>query len=562
MKIVDDGRPLGEVLDQRQKMLLLGSMMLAMFIGAIDQTVVSTATPRILADLGGFDLLSWLFTSYMLASTVVVPLVGKMSDIFGRKMFVIAGIVIFMVSSAAAGAAPNMISLISFRAVQGIGGGMIFASVFSTIGDIFPPSERGKYMGMFTGVFSLASILGPTVGGFLTDNGGWRWVFYINVPFSLVAIPAIWFNLPARRSLNRPRIDFLGAFLLSGAAVLLLLAFEWAGEGEAWGSLKVGGSLVAGVALVGGFIYQETRHSEPIIPLHLFRNRTFVIANLTVFTLGMGMFGTIQYLGLFVQTALGASATASGIISTPQSLGLLISSVVAGQLIARRGHYRNLTIFGSFLILAAMLFLRTLDVGVVKWHISAYMVLLGLGIGLVMPTMSLSVQNAVPYRYLGVASSSNQFFRQMGSVFGIAIFAVVLTNSYESSFNDRVPAETRGQLAASGTLDAFLDPTLALNPREYAIVTARVDSLDNGPAILASTNAAQRSAVAFAVRNIFTGAVIVAVVCVILTLLMKEIPLRRDFKSATTEGAGDGEARATEPVTSEPVPVGGGIAGR
>jgi len=549
---IEAGRPLGEVLTRRQRWFLLVSLMLAMFVGAIDQTVVGTATPKILADLGGFNLLAWLFTSYMLSSTVIVPLVGKMSDIYGRKMFVIAGIMIFMLSSAACGAAPTMFTLIVFRAVQGIGGGMIFASVFSSIGDIFPPAERAKYMGLFTGTFSLASILGPTVGGFLTDHGngllgvdsGWRWVFYINVPFSLVAIPAIWFNLPSRHGTGRPKIDFLGAALLSIASVVALLAFEWAGKNYAWASPQIIGLFVAAVVFVGLFILQEARHDEPILPLHLFRNRTFVLANVIVFALGMGMFGALQYLGIFVQTALGASATASGVISTPQSAGMLVASIISGQLIARTGRYRVQTILGAIVILAAMLLLRTIDIGIEKWHISGYMVVLGVGFGLVMPTMSLAVQNAVPYKYLGVASSSSQFFRQIGSVFGIAIFAVILTSSYESSFSDKLPAADRAQMETlpGKPLDAFEDPTLSLNPVLFGSVQKQVLSLDGGKEILARATAAQRESVASATQDIFTGATAVAVICVLLCMLLKEVPLRRDFKMAAPAGAPDPEA--------------------
>ena len=552
MTSIEAGRPLGEVLTRRQRWFLLVSLMLAMFVGAIDQTVVGTATPKILADLGGFNLLAWLFTSYMLSSTVIVPLVGKMSDIYGRKMFVIAGIMIFMLSSAACGAAPTMFTLIVFRAVQGIGGGMIFASVFSSIGDIFPPAERAKYMGLFTGTFSLASILGPTVGGFLTDHGngllgvdsGWRWVFYINVPFSLVAIPAIWFNLPSRHGTGRPKIDFLGAALLSIASVVALLAFEWAGKNYAWASPQIIGLFVAAVVFVGLFILQEARHDEPILPLHLFRNRTFVLANVIVFALGMGMFGALQYLGIFVQTALGASATASGVISTPQSAGMLVASIISGQLIARTGRYRVQTILGAIVILAAMLLLRTIDIGIEKWHISGYMVVLGVGFGLVMPTMSLAVQNAVPYKYLGVASSSSQFFRQIGSVFGIAIFAVILTSSYESSFSDKLPAADRAQMETlpGKPLDAFEDPTLSLNPVLFGSVQKQVLSLDGGKEILARATAAQRESVASATQDIFTGATAVAVICVLLCMLLKEVPLRRDFKMAAPAGAPDPEA--------------------
>ena len=361
-----DPVPLGEILDRRQRWALLLSLMCAMFVGALDQTIVATATPSILADLGGFSLLSWLFTSYMLASTVVIPIVGKLSDTYGRKLFVIAGVLIFTLASAACGAAPSIGALIVFRAVQGIGGGMIFSSVFATIGDIFPPAERGKYIGMFTGTFSLASILGPTVGGFLTDSVDWRWIFYINIPFSLIAIPAIWFNLPLRRAARRPKIDFIGAALLSTASVLLLFALVWAGDKYAWASPEIL-SLFAGTGLfVAAFILQERRHPEPMMPLHLFKNPVFVLSNLIVFTLGVGMFGVLQYLPVFVQTALGASATASGVITTPQSLGVLFASFFGGQIIARSGKYKYLALVGSVTILAAMVFLTRLDVDTPK----------------------------------------------------------------------------------------------------------------------------------------------------------------------------------------------------
>ncbi len=539
MRSVSAGQPLGEILSKRQKWLLVVSLMLAMFIGAVDQTVVATATPRIVADLGGFNLYAWLATSYMLTSTIVVPLTGKLSDIYGRRTFVLAGIALFFVSSIACGFAPSMVSLVIFRGVQGLGGGMIFASVFASIGDIFPPSERSKFMGLFTGVFSLASILGPTVGGFLTDSGGWRWVFFINVPFCLIAFPAIWRNLPSRHGVVRPRIDWVGASILSVAAVVLLLAFEWAGKDYDWASPQIIGLFIAGALAIAWFVFQESRHPEPILPLYLFKNQTFLISNIVVFIMGMGMFGALQYLGLFVQTALSASATASGIIGTPQSFGLLAASVIGGQVIARTGHYRIQTVLGAVAVFVAMMFLRTIDTDVSRLAISAYMVLLGIGFGLVMPTLSLSVQNAVAYEHLGVASSSSQFFRQIGSVFGIAIFAVVLTNSYESGFENNLSADTRAQLGA--TVVRFEDPTLNLNPAVYNPIRDSILAQPGGQAVLNETLRAQRESIASAVQDIFTGAAIVAGLSVLLLLMMKEIPLRRTFH-ATPAADEDGKA--------------------
>ena len=544
-------QPLGETLDPRQRWLLLGSLMISLFIGALDQTVVSTATPRILADLGGFGLLSWLFTSYMLASTVVIPLVGKLGDVFGRKLFLIGGIIVFMVASAACGGAPTMTSLIWFRAVQGLGGGMIFASVFASLGDIFSPAERGKYIGLFTGTFSLASIIGPTVGGLLTDHGGWRLVFLLNIPVGLVAIPAIWFNLPTRVITRKPKIDFVGAALLSMASLAMLLALVWAGGKYDWGSAEIIGLLAASVVLVALFIAQEARHPEPILPLHLFRNRVFLVSNLIVFTFGVGVFGAFQYLGIFVQTALGASATASGVVTTPQSDGVLAASVIGGQVIARIGKYRWQTVIGAAIIALSMFFLRMVDVDTPIWHISVIMVVLGVGFGLVLPTMSLVIQNAVPYEYLGVASSSSQFFRQIGSVLGIAVFGAVLANVYHAEFADRFNAADRA--AVGQTISVELDdPTITLNKGVFTTIQKDVRALAGGEQILQRATDAQAESVAVAVRLIFTLAFVFALLCLLFALMIKELPLRRTVRSSAPAVRAEGEP---DPALREPDPA-------
>ena len=540
-------QPLGELLDARQRWLLLGSLMLAMFVGALDQTIVATATPSILADLGGFNLFSWMFTSYMLASTVVIPLVGKLSDIYGRKLFVIAGIVVFMLASAACGAAPTMPALIAFRAVQGIGGGMIFSSVFACIGDIFPPSERSKYTGLFTGTFSLASILGPTVGGFFTDSVDWRWVFYINVPFSLMAIPAIWMNLPMARGTRRPKIDFLGAAMLSGASILTLLGLVWAGDKYAWGSTEIISIFGSAAAFLAAFVWQELRHPEPMLPLHLFRNPVFVLANIIVFALGAGMFGVLTYLPTFVQTALGASATASGVVTTPQSIGLLVASIVGGQLIARTGHYKWMTTIGAAVAVVAMFNLSRLTVDTSELSISATMVVLGVGFGLTMPTMSLILQNAVDYKYLGVASASSQFFRQIGTVLGIAVFGTILATTYHGAFRDQLTSADEAAIGPA-VLQQFDDPTLGLNQQAFATVQSdiRASSPTDGQRLVDAAVAAQKGAIATAIRRLFTGALAIAVLTLVFTLFMKEMPLRRDFKPLfEVEGA---------PIEPEPEP--------
>lgn len=541
--------PLSETLDNRQKWLLLGSLMLSLFVGALDQTVVSTATPKILSDLGGFPLLSWLFTSYMLSSTVVIPLVGKLGDIYGRKLFTIGGVALFMVSSAACGAATSMPMLIWVRAIQGIGGGMIFASVFATMGDIFAPAERGKYIGLFTGMFSLASLAGPTVGGTLTDHLSWRWVFYINIPISLIAMPAIWFNLPSKTRHLQPKLDFVGAALLSGASVAALLALVWAGDKYPWGSVEIIGLLGGSALLIAAFIFQERRHPEPILPLHLFKNRVFLVSNLIVFTFGMGVFGAFQFLGIYVQTALNASATTSGVISTPQSIGVLTTSVIGGRLISHYGRYKWQTVFGTVLIAVSLGMLTQLSLDTKLWQISIIMVVLGLGFGLVLPTMSLVVQNAVSHQYIGVASSSSQFFRQIGSVLGIAIFGSILANTYHDQFAERFSAE---DCAAVGTTvcEQLNDPTVKLNGREYAQIKQHVLALPDGQAILDRAEDAQGESVVLGVRHIYYGAVGAAILCALFAVAMKELPLRKTVAGGppTAQPAGAPAGAAPEPA--------------
>ena len=555
---VPQDAPLGDLLDRRQKWLLLISLMLCMFVSALDNSIVATATPRILADLGGFSMLSWVFTVYMLSSVVVVPIVGKLSDMFGRKIFLIGGVALFMLASAAVGAAPSMIFLICARAVQGIGGGTIFSCVFATLGDLFPPAERGKYTGFFTGTFTMAAISGPTVGGLLTDSLGWRWCFYVNIPVALTAIYFISRNLPFRkRGGQLKHIDFLGAFLLSSATVSLLLALVWAQDEFGWESAETIGLFVASFVLVIAFGFQERRHPEAIFPLSLFRNRVFVQANVLVMISGAGVFGAIQYLPTFVQTSLGASATASGIVSTPQSLGLLVTSVIGGQLMSRTGRFKYQVIAGACLILIATVLLHTLNVGEAKWHISLFMVIYGLGSGLVMPTMSVITQSAVDHKLLGVATSGRQYFMQIGQVLGTAIFGVVLATSYSSSFASDVTAQARTEVAPA-TLAQFDDPTLALDPRAFGAVKAEVLALPNGQAILDSTVAAQREGVATAIDDIFLGSAAAAAVVVLLAITLPEIPLRRGFGAATTRPASAQAAQggpepelAIEPLFSE-----------
>lgn len=547
-------QPLSESLGRREKWLLLFSLMLSLFMGALDQTIVSTAVPRIVSELGGFSLLAWVFTAYMLSSTVVVPLVGKLSDTYGRKRFLMGGMLLFMAGSAACGTAPDMVSLIAFRALQGIGGGIMFATIFATTGDLFAPAERGRYMGLFTGTFSLASIVGPSVGGLITDHVGWRWIFYVNVPVGLVALPAIWLNLPGGRLGEHRPIDYLGAAILAAASVMMLLAFVWAGDQYAWDSPTIVSLLVASAALFGLFVIQELRHPEPMVPLYLFRNREFTVTNLVVFFVGLSMFGAIAYLPTFVQTSLGASATASGVVTTPQSLGVLVASIVGGNIMARVGRYKFIAVVGAVLLVAGILLLRTVEVGMPRWHVSAFMVVTGVGFGLVLPTMSVAVQNAVDYRYLGVATSASQFFRQIGGVIGTAIFGSVLASSYRSAFASELPADARAAFPPP-VLRQFDDPTLALDTHRYGIVLDQLRQMPGGEDLLQLAVSAQQEAVAVAIRHIFSIAGVFALLCVAMTLALRGMPLRKvHAPAATAEAPSLPPEQRPLPSASETVP--------
>ncbi|MCZ2109280.1 MAG: MFS transporter [Dehalococcoidia bacterium] len=534
---------LGDILTSRQKFLLLNSLMMAMFISALDSSIVSTATPHILADLGGFNLLSWVFTVYLLASTVVVPLVGKLGDMFGRKPFILTGIAVFVAASAACGAATTMPLLILARAVQGIGGGMLFGSVFATIGDMYTPIERAKYMGYFIMAFTLASLTGPTIGGILTDGPGWRWCFYINLPVGAAAAALIWANLPnVRQGGSLGRIDFLGAGLLSASTICVLLGLVWSNEKYGWASPETIGLFVAGAVLCVAFIFQEGRHREAILPLSLFRNRVFVQSNLIAVVQGAGMFGAIQYLPTFIQTALGASATASGIVSTPQSLGLLATSVVGGQIISRTGRFKYQVILGSAVTVVAAYLLQTIDAGTSKMNIAIFMVIFGLGSGLIGPTISVIVQSSVPQEMMGVATGGRQFFMQIGQVMGVAVFGLIFTTTYASAFNADIAPATRSAIPADA-FERFHDPTLPLDPVRYEAVRDELRHLPDGEAVLSDAVKSQKTAVAEAIERLFLGATLTGVIVLALTITLPEIPLRG--KAVKVEG--------TEEVVLEPV---------
>jgi EmrB/QacA subfamily drug resistance transporter len=401
------------------------ALMLGVFLAALDQTIVSTALPTIVGDLGGLKHISWVVTAYLLASTISTPLYGKLGDMLGRKPVFQAAIVIFLTGSILAGLSQSLGQLIAFRALQGIGAGGLLVGAQAILGELVPPRERGRYMGLIGSVFAVASVLGPLLGGFFVDHLSWRWVFYVNMPVGAAAmfVVAVRLHLPTRTI--RHQIDFLGAGLLAASVTALTLFTTWGGNQYPWGSAEIVGLAFAGVVFLGLFLLQERRAAEPIIPLGLFRSSVFRVANSMGFLVGLAMFGSITFLPLFLQTVYGATPTGSGLRTLPLMAGLLAASILSGRAITRMGRYKAFPIAGTALLAIGMYLLSTLHATTPLWVVSVYMLVVGVGIGLVMQVLILVVQNDAPFSEIGVATSTATFCRSVGGSFGVAIFGAI-----------------------------------------------------------------------------------------------------------------------------------------
>lgn len=417
-------------LSTRQKIPIMLAVMSGMLLAALDQTIVATALPRIVSQLHGLNELSWVVTAYLLTSTISVPIAGKLSDIYGRKKLLLVGITVFVLGSALSGLSQNMAELILFRAFQGIGAGVLMSSSFAVIGDLFTPAERGRWQGIIGAVFGLASVIGPLLGGYLTDHASWRYNFYINVPVGIVAFFMISRLMPHIASDKKDqKIDYLGAGLLAGGLSAVLLGFVWGGNQYAWASVQVIGVFLISLILLASFIRVEHRHAkDPILPLDLFKNPIFRVSMLVVFLIGVAMFGAILYIPLFAQDVLGRTATNSGVILTPLVLSLVAVSVVAGQLVSRTGRYKALAVFGMAFVTVGLLWLSKIDINTTPGELTWHMILIGAGLGVGMPIFNLIVQNAFPHSRLGVATASVQMFRSIGATIGVAVLGSVLNN--------------------------------------------------------------------------------------------------------------------------------------
>ena len=539
-------RPLGATISPRQRSVIFAAIMLCMFLTALDQSIVATAIPRVLADLGGFNLLSWVFTSYLLASTVTVPIVGKLSDMFGRKTFLLWGVGIFVAASAVCGAAPNMLVLILARGAQGIGSGLIVSCVFATLGDLFTPLERAKYFAFFSAMFTFAQLVGPTFGGLLADGPGWRWAFYVNLPLGIGAGAFILTQLP-RGGGSGGRladIDVRGALLLAIATVAFLLGLTWAGRAFGWGAPMTVGLLALAATAAVAFVLNERVHPQPIIPLTLFRNVPFVQGVAITFFSAAGVFAGWQYLPTYVQTSLGSSAAVSGLLFAPQAVAGLLSSIVGGQLIARTGRFKAQMILGAAFLSIGALLMSRFGPNESLYYVGAVSLLGGIGGGLVFPVSQVVVQAAVSQDAQGVASSTRQFFLHIGNTLGVAALGVVLTTSYASAFAHE--SRDIAPLIPPAAYRQFSDPTLALEPARFAAARDAVRALPDGEATLQRALTAQRSAVATAIDHVNLGMLICTLAVLALAITLREIALRRSFDSTEAQRA------ATPPAPPAP----------
>ncbi len=483
--------------------------MLGMFLAALDQTIVSTALPTIVGDLGGLNHLSWVVTSYLLASTISTPVYGKLGDMYGRKPVFQAAILIFLAGSMLAGLSQSMGELIGFRALQGIGAGGLIVGAQAIIGDIVPPRERGRYMGVIGAVFAVASVAGPLLGGFIVDNLSWRWVFYVNMPVGVIAVAvvALKLHLPAVR--RRNQIDYLGAGLLSGGVAALILLTTWGGNQYAWNSDAIIGLGLVGVLLLAVFVWQERRVPEPLIPMTLFRSSIFNVASAMGFTIGMAMFGAIVFIPLFLQLVYGASPTSSGLRMLPLMGGLLVAAVASGRAISAIGRYKVFPIAGTAVLVGGMYLLSRLGLGTAPWLASVYMLVVGVGIGLVMQVLVLVVQNDARAENMGVATSTATFFRSLGGSFGVAIFGAIFASRLASEL-EHLPARAAARL--SGGIHLSPEQAKRLPPDVHA------DFLH---------------AFAHSLHGVFLWGMLIAVIPFALSWLLKEVPLRTTLAAPT-----------------------------
>ncbi len=530
----------------RSKWAILTGVILAMLLSSLDQTIVSTAMPTIVQELHGLEHFSWVFTAYMLGSTVTVPIYGKLSDLFGRRSLYLLGILVFLIGSMLCGLSQNMTQLILFRGLQGIGGGAMMVNSFAIIGEVFPPAERGKYQGMIGGVFGLSSIAGPLLGGWITDNVSWRWVFYVNIPLGIVAIIVLSTALPKIASSTKGKIiDWWGSLFILLALVPLLLSLVWGGSIYQWISWQIIVALVISVVSLVIFIAIEKKVPNPILSLSLFRNKVFVVSVCNMFLTAMAMFGAILYVPIFSQGVVGGSATQAGLVLTPMMLALVITSALSGQIISRTGKYKLIAIFGTAIILLGLFYFSTLDATTGNSGLVARMVVFGIGLGATMPIFTLAIQSAFPKERLGEVTAGSQLFRNVGGTVGTAVLGGIMNNrlsvQMERLQNEPFVAQMK-QMDIGKTASHFDGSFIqsVLNPENQQHIRSMLATLPPANQAIATNNferfiGAAKLSFAHAVDNVFLVAACFMVVAFVVVFFLPEIPLRSSHQPAMAE---------------------------
>ncbi|MEU4046753.1 MDR family MFS transporter [Streptomyces antibioticus] len=522
----------------RSVRVVLLALMITMMLAMLDNMIVGTAMPTIVGELGGLEHLSWVVTAYTLATAASTPIWGKIGDMYGRKGAFMSSIVIFLIGSMLSGMAQNMGELIGFRAVQGLGAGGLMVGVMAIIGDLIPPRERGKYQGMMAGVMALAMIGGPLVGGTITDNWGWRWSFYINLPLGIVSLALISAVLHLPRKRSQARIDYLGAVLLTVGITSVVLVTTWGGTEYAWTSARIMELIGIGVAALIGFVFWQTRAAEPIVPLHIFRSRNFTLMSLIGFIAGFVMFGATLFLPLYQQSVQGASATNSGLLLLPMLGAMLVTSMVAGRVTTNTGKYKVFPLVGSALMVVGLYLLSTMDTGTSRFTSGVFMAVVGLGMGCLMQITMLVAQNSVEMKDMGVASSSTTLFRTLGSSFGVAIMGALFNHRVQDVMAERAGALGSKLTEQSAQLDAASLAKLPEAARE-----------------------AYQHAVSAGTHSAFLLGAVVAVGALVASVFVKEVPLKGagpqkpgdDANEADAETAAEAEAGAGAKAAAAPV---------
>ncbi len=513
----------GEIRGRRLVLVTIG-VMLALFLAALDQTIVGTALPRIVSELQGLDYYAWVLTAYLVTSTIMTPISGKLGDLFGRKPLLIAGMIGFVLASALCGQARDMVQLVAFRGIQGLFAGVLMSSVFASVADLYPLERRGRVQGVFGGIFGIASVIGPTVGGYLTDNAGWRWVFYVNVPVGVLAILFVLLTMPrVTTSATWRDIDFLGAGALAAGLAPLLIAFSITRD-HTWGSPEVLGLLGVAAAVLIGFYFIERRTDHPIVPFALFKNRTFSVSVITGFLVAVGMFGAIVYVPLIYQGVLGIAATNSGLLITPMMVGLIIGSVISGQLMLRVARYRYIGTVAIALIAIGVYLMSLITPDSHPEEVVRDLVVVGFGVGTTFPLYVNAVQAAVDPQFIGVVTSQIQFFRNVGATIGTAILGSILSQRLPINIAAKIdalnlPPQARA-IAPSGSTNTqtLFDPA--------SLAAARAAVPPQFQQVFDSVIVAVRAGLSTTLHDIFLVAMAGSLIALVASVFLKEVPIR------------------------------------